>query len=339
MDSLTHIVAGAAIGELLLGKKAGNRAVFWGALAGSLPDIDGAITPFISNAVDKVYYHRGFTHSLIFIIGASVVSGILLRKLYKKFPVTDYEWGTFVFVNMIVHIALDSFTTWGTQIFWPLPTRVEIKNIFVIDPFFTLPLLITVIWFLFYKGGIPKRIKINRIGLVIAWTYMLFTLINKTIINDKFEKLLAMQGINYTRYETKPAPFQNVLWSTTAETENGYYIGYFSYFDETPDTPYYYFPKNHELLKPVIEDEKVQRLVNITKGYYTIEKTDDGLVLNDLRFGQNDGWYNDEGDFIFSYSINKKENNKAEIQQKENSFANAKRSFKRLWQRIIGKQN
>ena len=40
MDSLSQIVLGAAVGEVVLGKRLGNRAMVWGAVAGTLPDMD-----------------------------------------------------------------------------------------------------------------------------------------------------------------------------------------------------------------------------------------------------------------------------------------------------------
>ncbi len=36
MDSLTQIVLGASVGEAVLGKKVGNKAILWGAIAGTL---------------------------------------------------------------------------------------------------------------------------------------------------------------------------------------------------------------------------------------------------------------------------------------------------------------
>lgn len=336
MDSVTHIVTGAAIGELMLGKKVGNKALFWGALAGSLPDIDAAFTPFFTSVVDELVYHRGFSHSLIFAATVSILLGLALRKIYRKFPVAAKQWGSFVFVNMIIHIFLDCATTWGTQVFWPHPARIEIKNIFVIDPVFTLPLLVTVIWMLFLKTGSAKRRNLNRIGLIMAWCYMGLTLVNKLIINNIFKEQLQKQNIEFTRYETKPAPLQNIMWSVTAETEDGFYIGYYSHFDTQPDTPYYYFPKNHHLTESVIHDRNVKRLIRLTKGYYAMEERNDQLLLNDLRFGQNDGWNNPDGNFIFSYFIKKEEDGKVEIKQQENSFRNAKRSLKLLRERIKG---
>lgn len=335
MDSVTHIVTGAAIGELLLGRKVGNKALFWGALAGSLPDIDAAFTPFFNSVVDELVYHRGFSHSLIFAATVSVLFGLALKKIYRKYPVTAKEWGSFVFVNMLIHIFLDCATTWGTQVFWPHPARIEIKNIFVIDPVFTLPLLITVIWMMFHKKNSVKRKKLNRIGLIIVWSYMGLTLVNKLIVNNIFKEQLQKQNIEFTRFETKPAPLQNILWSVTAETKDGFYIGYYSHLDSRPDSPYYYFPKNHHLIEPLTDDKNVQRLIKMTKNYYAAEEKENSVLLNDLRFGQNDGWNNPDGNFIFSYFI-KREDGKVEITQQENSFREAKKSLKLLWERIKG---
>jgi len=67
MDSLTHIVIGAAIGELVLGKKIGNKAMLWGAIAATIPDLDVVCGPFV-DPVRKIELHRGVTHSLLFIL-------------------------------------------------------------------------------------------------------------------------------------------------------------------------------------------------------------------------------------------------------------------------------
>ena len=40
VDSLTQATLGAAVGEMMLGKRLGNRALAWGALFGTLPDLD-----------------------------------------------------------------------------------------------------------------------------------------------------------------------------------------------------------------------------------------------------------------------------------------------------------
>ena len=40
MDSVTQIVLGAAVGQAVLGSKVGNKALLYGAVAGTIPDLD-----------------------------------------------------------------------------------------------------------------------------------------------------------------------------------------------------------------------------------------------------------------------------------------------------------
>ena len=67
MDSLTQIVLGAAVGEAVLGKKVGNKAMLYGAIAGTIPDLD-VISSFFTDTVTALEIHRGFTHSVFFLL-------------------------------------------------------------------------------------------------------------------------------------------------------------------------------------------------------------------------------------------------------------------------------
>ena len=82
MDSLTHIVLGAAIGELMAGRKLGKKALLIGAVANSLPDIDFVASFWLPTAQD-VWAHRGITHSLLFI---AVVTPILTWLATRIWP-------------------------------------------------------------------------------------------------------------------------------------------------------------------------------------------------------------------------------------------------------------
>lgn len=81
MDSITHLVLGAAIGELVLGKKIGNRALIWGAIGETIPDLDVIGNLFLS-PTGALAFHRGFTHSIMFAILAPLLFGWLVFKLY-----------------------------------------------------------------------------------------------------------------------------------------------------------------------------------------------------------------------------------------------------------------
>ena len=79
MDSLTQIVLGAAVGEAVLGKKIGNKAMLYGAIAGTIPDLDVLASNY-TDTVTALEMHRGFTHSILFSIIFAPIFGWLVSK-------------------------------------------------------------------------------------------------------------------------------------------------------------------------------------------------------------------------------------------------------------------
>ncbi|TXK52431.1 metal-dependent hydrolase, partial [Pontibacter qinzhouensis] len=60
MDSLTQIVLGASVGEAVCGRKIGNKALLWGAIAGTIPDLDVLANPML-DMVGQLSFHRSVT--------------------------------------------------------------------------------------------------------------------------------------------------------------------------------------------------------------------------------------------------------------------------------------
>lgn len=83
MDSLTQITLGAACGELVLGKKIGNRAMMWGAIGGTIPDLD-VLANFMLNDVEALAFHRGISHSFFFAALSPFLFGWLTHRLYSS---------------------------------------------------------------------------------------------------------------------------------------------------------------------------------------------------------------------------------------------------------------
>ncbi|MGK7392776.1 MAG: metal-dependent hydrolase [Candidatus Cyclobacteriaceae bacterium M2_1C_046] len=334
MDSLTQIALGAAVGEAVAGKKAGNKAVLWGAIAGTIPDLDVFIGDLMTT-VNALDFHRGVTHSIFFAIILSPILGYGLTKVYKNNPTTWREWTLLFFLCFFTHALLDCFTTWGTQLFWPLDYRVAFKSIFVIDPLYTLPLLICLIWLMFLPKKSSKRRRLNTIGLSISTFYLFITLLVKHQANQVFEASFHRQDIPVERYETKPTPLNIILWAVTGEVENGYYMGYYSFLDDDKTINYFYFPKQHHLLGDLVQKENLQKLLDISDGWYTIEDTEKGVIYNDLRFGQRSGWETGEGQFVFAYHIYK-ENQQVVVKEVEKELGEVKEILKALWERVKG---
>jgi len=84
MDSLTQIVLGAAVGEVALGRKIGNRAMLWGAVAGTIPDLDVMIGSIFMNEINGLAFHRAITHSIFFAVVFSFLIAYYTNWIYKN---------------------------------------------------------------------------------------------------------------------------------------------------------------------------------------------------------------------------------------------------------------
>jgi inner membrane protein len=337
MDSVTQIVLGAAVGEAVCGKKIGNKAPIWGAVAGTLPDLDVLINPF-ADTLRELEFHRSLTHSFFFAFLTSPFLAQMMLKIYPKERTNFRDWFWLWNLGFVTHALLDSFTTWGTQLFYPFNDwRVAFESIFVIDPLYTLPFLFFLIAAMRLKKDDPRRVKMNNYGLYVSTGYLLLTLLNKGYMNHVFEKELERQKIAVTRFHTKPSPLNNILWSATAESEEAYYIGYYSLFDGGAPVKFFRFEKNHHLLEKINDRENLNRLIFITDGYFTTEEKDGKLIMNDLRFGQTDGWAKGEGDFVFTYFLEEKDG-KLIVSQRPNRLKTGAKMLRQFAERIFGVQ-
>lgn len=330
MDSLTQIVLGAAVAEAMLGKKVGNKAMVYGAIAGTIPDLD-VISRYFVDTVTALEIHRGFTHSIIFSILFAPLFGWLVSRWEKAAHWQSWSW--LFFWAFITHPLLDAHTTWGTQLFWPFNVRLAYKNIFVIDPLYTVPFLICLILAIRLKRTNPKRQKYNRLGLWLSSGYLLLTLVLKGVGYLKFKEALKQQNIAYKEMETKPAALNTVLWYANIDVGDAYLIGDYSFFDSQP-IHFSTHVKQHELLGTYAENDKIQRLIRLTNGWFTVSEKDGDLFFNDLRFGvlSSD---TANTDYVFSYHI-KGSPDAIEIVENRKRPEDGKQLLIDLWQRVKG---
>jgi inner membrane protein len=337
MDSLTHIVLGAAIGEALLGKKIGRKAMLWGALADTIPDFDVFASCCTTDA-QQLMVHRGITHSFFFILLMSPLLGWLFSKWFKKSEVSWKSWTTLFSLGMLTHILLDSLTAYGTGWFEPFSSyRVSFNTIFVADLFYTFPFLICVLIALIAKNGSSTRVKWNRLGLYISTAYLLFTIVNKWQVHSKMENALVKKNIPTTDFVTTPTPLNNFLWMTYAVDRSGYWFGYYSIFDKTSNVDFYHINKNDSLLNQFDkEDKSIKILKQFSKNYYVVSQHDSAIYFNDIRFGQLGGWNGPDSAFVFSFKLNKNANNSAVLNRSrfKTSFSDA---FTSLIDRVKGR--
>ena len=331
MDSLTQIVLGAAVAEAVLGKKIGNKAMLYGAIAGTIPDLD-VIASFFTDTVTALEIHRGFTHSIFFSVLFAPVFAFIATKYetYKNFK----SWTLLFFWVFITHPILDSQTTWGTQLFWPFDIRLAFKNIFVVDPLYTIPFLLFLILAMRQKKATMKRRYYNNLGLVISSLYLVLTLVLKGVSYHKFTRELEEQGINYKTIKTKPTPLNTILWTANVETEKSYLIGNSSFLDQYP-VQFSEYPKNHYLLGDIKKHPKTKRMIAISKGWFTINAKNNTLYFNDLRFGVLSMKPN-ATNFVFKYKIEVDANGTPFFIEEPKEKNDGKKLLLDLWTRIKG---
>ncbi|MEK6152192.1 metal-dependent hydrolase [Flavobacteriaceae bacterium 3-367] len=332
MDSLTQIVLGAAVGEAVLGKKVGNKAMLYGAVAGTIPDLD-VLVRYVADTVTTIELHRGFSHSILFSVLAAPILGWLIWKVERKSEASWQDWSRLMFWGLFTHPLLDTFTTWGTQLFWPFDLRLAFQNIFVIDPLYTVPFLLFLLLAMSRKRTDPKRSRWNAMGLWVSSSYLLLTLILKGITYMKFTESLEAQQIPYIAIATRPTPLNSLLWTANVETKDAYLIGDYSLFDSQP-IQFRSYPKNHQLLGELQKQDKIQRMIRIAEGWFTISERQNQLYFNDLRFGLL-SLDTDETQFVFSYKVIP-ESEGIRIEETEKYDTDAQRLLGGLWHRIWG---
>lgn len=333
MDSVTQIVLGAAVGEAALGKKVGNKAMLWGAIAGTIPDLD-VVGRYFLDDITALEWHRGFSHSLVFSLLAAPIFGYLIQRFSKDKSGGFKGWTWLMFLGFVTHPLLDCHTTWGTQFLWPLDLRIAYNNIFVVDPLYTIPFMIFLILAMRRKRTDPRRQKLNNLGLVISSGYMLLTILLKWYTLPTFTSSLTNQGREYERISTRPTPFNSVMWTANVETRDSFLIGYYSLLDETKNVQFKGYPKNHDHIDSIKNEDQIKRLIHITKDWYIIQQRGDSTYLCDLRFGEQ-GVHNPENKFVFTNRIYRDDEG-WKIEQIEPNTDDAGAMFKSLFKRVAG---
>lgn len=308
MDSLTQIVLGAACGEAVLGKKIGNKALLFGAIGGTIPDLDVFIGRlFYSNEIQIMAFHRGSMHSFLFAILGCFVFGWITFKLYNSGKrvgtTTQNDWVKLFFWSIFTHPILDSFTPYGTQLFSPFSDyRVAFNTISVADPVYTVPFLLCMIILMFFNRKRTRRTWWLKAGIVISSLYLGLTVINKIYIDSVFKKSFEKEGIAFNRFSAQPTILNNILWYGVAESDDQYFLSYYSLLDSKDHTTQIFsLPKSHGMLD--MSDPNLSLLPWFSKGYYNLKKdfTRDEYIYTDLRYPMLNP--NDRNSSVFNFTI------------------------------------
>lgn len=295
MDSITQAALGGAIGERFLGHKLGRSAIGWGALVGTLPDLDILIYPWL-DPIAQLYWHRGFSHSIIGILIGTGFFGWILSRFWNRKQALQKRSGSiiglpliflFLFLNFASHVLIDCFTVYGTQLLEPFSNRrFGLNNFFIIEPLFTLPLLIWIVaalWRKHPKGVAPKGVAV-ACSIMMA-VYVTFSFSAQSMAEKRFIRELAEQGITPTRSMVSPTPFNTLIWRGIFETEDAFWIGYWAVTDSEEPLVFKRVEHSRELLTPYRGDRGIECVLWFSENYLLVEPSPEGgFLVNDLRF-------------------------------------------------------
>ncbi len=140
MDSITQAALGAVIAEAGFRHRLGGKAVAFGALCGVLPDFD--VVARVAGEWHSLAFHRSWTHSLVVLPLVAPLVGVVGKRLFRGEGPRS-AWMHLAFWALVTHPLLDVCTTYGTQLLAPISrTRFSLDAVSIIDPVYTVPLLI-----------------------------------------------------------------------------------------------------------------------------------------------------------------------------------------------------
>ncbi|MDM8351102.1 metal-dependent hydrolase [Pseudomonas sp. sp1636] len=280
MDSITQAVLGATIQSAMLGRWQGRKALLYGAMLGTLPDLDVLID--YGDAVANMTYHRGFSHSLPVLFGAALLLTWLARRLHPGY--SSRRLFTTLALVLLSHPLLDSFTSYGTQLFWPLmPTPTAWSSVFIIDPLYTLPLIAAVLLGLVF-GLRDKTAKTALIALALSTLYLGSTLAGKFMAEQRVEAQLIRQGIQAEALFSTPTPLNSLLWRVIVLDGAYYHEALVGWFDQQP-AQLSRMPRGTALAEVLAHSAAHQRLAWFTDGMLRYDQIGAHLVVTDIRLG------------------------------------------------------
>ncbi len=281
MDSISQAALGAAIGEATLGKHIGNKGAFLGAIVATIPDLDVALY-LVYDKFEMLSLHRGFSHSIVFsVIGAFLFAYALKHIKWTKTISYSHIW-IFTWLALFTHMVLDAFTSYGTQLLLPFSNaRIGLDSVNVVDPVYTIPLLIGLICTLFIFRNKPNKRKYNFVGIAVSTLYLLMTLGIKSHVNDHFKTELSEQNISYNALLTIPVGIANINWYGVAKSDDSIYIHKYSILKKEQDS-FEHFPINDHLLKH-LNNEQAELMRWFAKGFYTVAKDGEKIRIYNLQ--------------------------------------------------------
>lgn len=309
VDWITQAALGALMGDLMMGKRLGNRALAWGALFGSLPKLlEVLVSPVLDTARELAWGH-GIGHSLLAMALGSWGIAQGLAKLWRREKISKAQAGAFVFAVWWVHVLVDCFTVEGAAVLWPVMNkRVTFNFLYQTDILFTAPLVVTVVWLAFLRepmakksrskqpAPVSKRKKLAYGGLGLSAAYALLAVGMKFVASAGFDADLARRGTKYERRMEAPTPFNILLWRSVVDRGAEFWVGYRSVFERRGSpVRWTVYLKNGDSLTQVAARRETRTITAVSDGWWIARPHAKGAWIGDMQFQETRIWGSKKG--------------------------------------------
>lgn len=329
MDSLSQITLGAAVGVAVMGRRTAVwKAAAWGAVCGTLPDLDVFID--YGDPIRNVTLHRAEGHSFFYLTLVSPLLAWLIARIHRE---TDRfrRWWLAVWLALVTHPMLDLMTVYGTQVARPFTDRpFGFGSIFIIDPLYTLPLVAGVAAALLMRDRRRGAVW-NAAGLALSTAYLAWGLGVQQHVAAIAADSLREQRIEAQRVLVTPAPFNSVLWRVVAVAPDEFHEGYYSLLDSERRIAFERFPRGTVLYEELRGDPGVEQVAWFSRGFFKMSQEGTRVLITDLRMGQ-------EPFYTFNFVVGERHSRAVPVHPPV--LAPNRMEFRRglpwLWQRLRG---
>lgn len=331
MDSISQAALGAAVGVAVMGKQRPLwQAALTGAVVGTLPDLDVFIDK--GDAINDMVLHRAETHAFFWQLLASFPIAYLLTLVTRSSGLFKQWWFMTILV-LFTHSMLDGLTIYGTQLALPFTDYpFGLGSLFIIDPLYTLPLLIGL--FLTAVKKDENRFRWNHLGLLLSTVYAGWAIGAQAYVTDQVMKAPEANGLTESQVLVTPSPLNTILWRIVLRKEESYFEGFYSLLDPLTmpgkSIQFNEFKRGAALDKSTKNFVKANQIRNFSKGFYSM--ADDGryISITDLRMGQHPF-------YAFSFRFSEHASPPREITPQQVDLGRPiKPALKWLWRRALG---
>ncbi|WBX99990.1 metal-dependent hydrolase [Ramlibacter tataouinensis] len=328
MDSISQLALGAAVGVAVMGRRSAVwKAALAGGIAGTLPDLDAFIDH--GNAVANMTYHRAESHALFWLTLASPLVAALVSRVAGEAD-RFRRWWLALWLALVTHPLLDTLTIYGTQLLLPFTDHpFGVGSIFIIDPLYTVPLLIGLAGAV-ARGRGHGGLRWNAWALGLSTAYLAWSVGAQAHVRALAQDELAAAGRPAEHLLVTPTPFNTVLWRIVAMRDGGYEEGFHSLLDGRP-IRFERFASDRALERELQDLWPVQRMQWFTHGFYRMQRQGDAAYITDLRMGQ-------EPNYSFNFRVGRREGGRWEAVPAQNRGARGDlgAGLRWLWRRMGG---